>query len=1045
MNEKQDTDQGLARETAVRGETVVPQIRAWLRLAIVFIIAATTLAAIQPAHAVQSPSGARSTDSAAHGAGPNLIPNPSLEIPDGGDPTRPEFWFKDRWGNNTAVFQYLTSGHTGSRSVRVTVSDYVDGDAKWYFEHQALTRGKTYRIGLYYRANVDVHLKTWFKLDDDSNLFGEVGVPPPTPGTEWRHFEGSFQVPENAREVSACMVIDKNGYVQTDGYEMTPYTPVGLNRALVSITIDDSWKANVNTLLPKMNSLGFKGTQFCMTDILEGHPDGEDKVRQFIDSGFEIGSHSVSHGDLTLMTPEEVEFELVHSRQYLEGLVQKAVPHFATPYGLYNKAVLDAVKRNYQSHRPVDAGYNSRDNLDPYIVKVQNLGLGVSLAQFNSWLQDAARDRTWLVLVYHQVTDESPEPYDTLPSDFNMQMDALAASGLTVKRYGDALAEVMAQPAIRSLSPASGPPGTRVAILGRGFGDTRGASSVTFNGKPVTSFGQWSDARLEVHAPLGVSSGPVVVTTSGGPSNPVRFERTGYVYPAPAISGLSPPAGPAGQVVAVSVSGSNFRANGTTAVRLELGASGITATGVKVASAGLLTCSFNVPATADAGPWNLRVINPDGQAAAKADAFTVYPSAGPVVYLAEGSTAWGFSTYVTIENPNPVARTASITYQTTRGPVRAPDARLPANSQTTVNPEEHVPNQDFSTLVSCVEGSPIAVDRTMTWTKPGSPYPESHCSVGVGSPSKTWYLPEGTSNWGFETWTLVQNPGASDARVRLTYMVEGEGPRTLEKTVAAGSRATFGMKDDVGDVDASIKVESDSYVIAERAVYRDEKREGHGSIGAAAPASEYFLAEGCTGFGFTTYVLLQNPGAREVTVRLTYMTGAGPVEQPGFVIPANGRKTVNVNETASLPDPNFSTFVRASAPIVAERAMYWNAGNPEVETCHDSIGIPGAKTAWYLPDGESSVAEQVETWTLVQNPGAAPARVRVDYLRPSGTGNVSFTDTVPARSRSTYNMADRIEGRAAIRVTSLDAGSPVIVERAMYRNGRTSGTNTIGQ
>ena len=51
----------------------------------------------------------------------------------------------------------------------------------------------------------------------------------------------------------------------------------------------------------------------------------------------------------------------------------------------------------------------------------------------------------------------------------------------------------------------------------------------------------------------------------------------------------------------------------------------------------------------------------------------------------------------------------------------------------------------------------------------------------------------------------------------------------------ANSRATFDMSKDIGNKDASIKVESDLPVIPERAMYRNNRREGHDSIGMSSP------------------------------------------------------------------------------------------------------------------------------------------------------------------------------------------------------------------
>ena len=81
-------------------------------------------------------------------------------------------------------------------------------------------------------------------------------------------------------------------------------------------------------------------------------------------------------------------------------------------------------------------------------------------------------------------------------------------------------------------------------------------------------------------------------------------------------------------------------------------------------------------------------------------------------------------------------------------------------------------------------------------------------------------------------------------------MIEGEGPADEStKTVPANSRASFNMADDIGSKDASIKVTSDVPVIPERAMYRNNRREGHDSIGTTTPATDYYLAEGTTGYG----------------------------------------------------------------------------------------------------------------------------------------------------------------------------------------------------
>ena len=74
----------------------------------------------------------------------------------------------------------------------------------------------------------------------------------------------------------------------------------------------------------------------------------------------------------------------------------------------------------------------------------------------------------------------------------------------------------------------------------------------------------------------------------------------------------------------------------------------------------------------------------------------------------------------------------------------------------------------------------------------------------------------------------------------------------------------------------------------------------------------------------------------------------------------------------------------------------------------------------------------VSTYVLVQNPNSSAVGVRITYMTPSGAGNVSFTDTIAANSRKTFNLTDKIpSGRAAIMVTCTTTGKKIIVERAM--------------
>lgn len=65
---------------------------------------------------------------------------------------------------------------------------------------------------------------------------------------------------------------------------------------------------------------------------------------------FEIGGHTLNHVDLTKVSFDEAEHELIHGKKALEDIIGKRVNSFAFPYGHYNNELVKLV---------AEAGYKS--------------------------------------------------------------------------------------------------------------------------------------------------------------------------------------------------------------------------------------------------------------------------------------------------------------------------------------------------------------------------------------------------------------------------------------------------------------------------------------------------------------------------------------------------------------------------------------------------------------------------------------------------------------------------------------------------------------
>ena len=97
-----------------------------------------------------------------------------------------------------------------------------------------------------------------------------------------------------------------------------------------------------------------------------------------------------------------------------------------------------------------------------------------------------------------------------------------------------------------------------------------------------------------------------------------------------------------------------------------------------------------------------------------------------------------------------------------------------------------------------------------------------HDSVGVSAASEVWYLAEGCTSGGFETWVLVQNPNPTPANINLTYMTKTGAVPGPGANLPANSRMTFNVADTVpGQWSVSTMVSSDKPVVAERSMYGD--------------------------------------------------------------------------------------------------------------------------------------------------------------------------------------------------------------------------------
>jgi len=89
------------------------------------------------------------------------------------------------------------------------------------------------------------------------------------------------------------------------------------------------------------------------------------QVADLARDGFEFGAHTITHPDLTELEHEQANHEIAGSKRELEYRTGQKVDFFAYPYGCWNPAVRDLVRRQYRAACATGAGVVQIDS-DPF-------------------------------------------------------------------------------------------------------------------------------------------------------------------------------------------------------------------------------------------------------------------------------------------------------------------------------------------------------------------------------------------------------------------------------------------------------------------------------------------------------------------------------------------------------------------------------------------------------------------------------------------------------------------------------------------------------
>ena len=178
--------------------------------------------------------------------------------------------------------------------------------------------------------------------------------------------------------------------------------PMGDSPKRLMVTFDDGYHSVAETALPMLAERGHQAVVFLIAGAVGKTDDwdvsllgpkrrlmGWDEAKVWAGRGIEFGSHTVTHADLTALTPQGMENELRVSKTMIEDKLGCPVRYLAYPFGRH-----DAHVRAAAAEVGYDAAFATATGIagDRFAIpRAMILGL-TTLAEFGAILRKAGQE-----------------------------------------------------------------------------------------------------------------------------------------------------------------------------------------------------------------------------------------------------------------------------------------------------------------------------------------------------------------------------------------------------------------------------------------------------------------------------------------------------------------------------------------------------------------------------------------------------------------------------------------------------------------------------
>lgn len=388
-----------------------------------------------------------------------------------------------------------------------------------------------------------------------------------------------------------------------------------------------------------------------------------------------------------------------------------------------------------------------------------------------------------------------------------------------------------------------------------------------------------------------------------------------------------------------------------------------------------------------------------------------WPPQGPnrAWYLAEGCACEPFETRFIVTNPGDTPASLAATFMKEDGTALERRYDLPARSPLDLAPDQALAGAAFATRIEADQ--PVFVQRFMSIGQ------EARLAPAANAPGRTWYLAEGRTGGGFDTWLLIMNPGLAPARATITFFREDGPPIERTYDLLPTSRLSLYVNSVLPEAAFGARVEADQPIVVERSVYFSGGQ-GQVAMGSTSLSKTWYAVDGAGGSGAGIRLVVMNSNTSSMEATVTGVKEDGSMQERSISLGPSSRGSVLSSEIGSGPF-SFIT-VRSSLPVVVERTGFWDGA----DSAFTSPAVAGTSRAWTFPTGKVAPFRRA---LLVANPSNTATTLSGTFLLEGGEAVTRYY-ALAANARLVLD-GGAIPERALW--VDLNSDLPVVAERAM--------------